>query len=234
MNFSDEIFVSEIDHPAIMLRSLLPLVFAFFLVDAAFSRKNAIYVPSHSEIDSIYIVLSSKNEKLPDADVFRSAMAGLQSIRDSHKIAPDIISIIDFTKPSTEKRFWVIDVKEGKVLHHTLVAHGKNSGDLFATRFSNILESKQSSLGLFVTGKTYTGSHGLSLKLHGVQPGINDRAEERSIVMHSADYVSDGFIKRTGRLGRSFGCPAIPVEDHKEIITRLANGSCLYIHHTSM
>lgn len=186
-----------------------------------------------SEIDSLYTVLESGYADLPERDVFRKAMESFQSLAQERNLSTGILSVIDFTKPSNEKRLWVIDVKSGKVLHHTLVAHGKNSGEVYATRFSNTIDSKQSSLGVFVTGSTYIGNNGLSLKPYGVQPGINDLAEKRSIVIHSAEYVSDQYIKRTGRLGRSFGCPAIPVKDHKKIINTLANGSCLYIHYAS-
>jgi len=180
-----------------------------------------------SKIDSIYMVLAARNASLPNQVIFDRAMQGMLSRSDQ----AHILSIIDFTMPSTEKRFWIIDLERGIVLHHTLVAHGKNSGELYASRFSNTPNSNQSSLGLYVTGQTYVGKNGLSLKLHGLEPGVNDRAEERAIVIHSAEYVSERFIKQNGRLGRSFGCPAIPVENHKEIINTLANGSCLYIHY---
>ncbi|HZY83179.1 MAG TPA: murein L,D-transpeptidase catalytic domain family protein [Cyclobacteriaceae bacterium] len=211
-------------------KHLFVSILLFPLVNAAIDPKSALDGHHNSEIDSIYSVLEHSHQILPDAEVFQSAM---QSIREKTSLSPEIVSIIDFRKPSTEKRFWVIDIKRGKVLHHTLVAHGKNSGDLYAKEFSNIVDSRQSSLGLFVTGETYIGKHGLSLKLHGLEPGVNDLAEDRAIVIHGADYVSEIFVKRTGRLGRSFGCPAIPFDNHKEIINTLANGACLYIHYTS-
>ena len=126
---------------------------------------------------------------------------------------------------------WVIDLKNKKLLFHTLTAHGKNSGDVFARNFSNTPNSNQSSLGFYVTGNTYHGKHGISLKLHGVESGINDKAEVRAIVMHGANYVSEAHIKQFGRLGRSFGCPAVPVELHKQIITEMANKTCLFIYY---
>lgn len=217
------------------LRILFLVVLPILFLNASFRPgKEALAIGRPvAGVDSIYSVLVARNAELPDPAVFQKAMSGLISARDKDITSTEIISIIDFTKPSTEKRFWVIDIKRGKVLHHTLVAHGKNSGELYAKQFSNVVDSRKSSLGLYRTGKTYMGKHGLSLKLHGLEPGVNDRAEQRAIVMHGADYVSESFVKRTGRLGRSFGCPAIPFEDHKTIINTLANGSCLYIHYES-
>ena len=104
-------------------------------------------------------------------------------------------------------------------------------GEEYAKYFSNIPQSNQSSLGFYITGGTYIGKHGISLKLHGAERGINDNAEKRAIVMHAADYVSEAFINRVGRLGRSQGCPAVPIEEHKEIIKALANQTCLFIYY---
>jgi len=186
--------------------------------------------PAPSKTDSIYMALDPLSGTLPSRAVFEHAMKGMEM----QKNQTGILSIIDFTIPSTEKRLWIIDLKNAKVLHHTLVAHGRNSGELYAKKFSNTPESNQSSLGFYRTGQTYIGKNGLSLKLYGLEPGVNDRAESRAIVIHSANYVSESFIKKYGRLGRSFGCPAIPVDNHKEIINTLAGGSCLYIHYSSI
>jgi hypothetical protein len=175
--------------------------------------------------------LQASAASLPSRDVFSSAMRGYLKMQEADRISSRTVSIIDFTLPSTQKRFWVIDLATGNILYHTLVAHGKNSGELYAERFSNKHDSYQSSLGFYVTGNTYIGKHGLSLKLHGMEPGINDRAEARSIVIHSANYVDEAYAKKTGRLGRSWGCPAIPVDNHKEIVTLLAGGTCLFIYY---
>jgi hypothetical protein len=118
-----------------------------------------------------------------------------------------------------------------KVLFHDLVAHGRNSGDNFAGKFSNTPNSNMSSLGFYVTGDTYTGKHGLSLYLNGMDPDFNDKARERSIVIHGADYVSQNFIRKYGRLGRSFGCPALSMESYKSIIDTICQGSCLFIYY---
>ncbi len=119
---------------------------------------------------------------------------------------------------------------QGKVLFHCLVSHGRNSGELMAENFSNIPGSNESSPGFYVTGETYIGKHGLSLALDGLETGINDKARARAIVIHGADYVSDDFIRTHGRLGRSQGCPAVPVELSEEIIKTIKGGSCLFIY----
>jgi hypothetical protein len=118
-----------------------------------------------------------------------------------------------------------------KIIIHSLVAHGKNSGLEYATQFSNQPQSYQSSLGFYKTGGTYQGKHGLSLYLDGLENDINSNARERLIVMHGADYVSEDFIKNYGRLGRSFGCPALPYEISGDVIESLKNGACLFIYH---
>lgn len=145
--------------------------------------------------------------------------------------ASSIISICDFTLSGNEKRLWVIDVKSKKVLVHSLVSHGRNTGEEFATRFSNRDGSYQSSLGFYLTDVTYQGSNGYSLKLNGLDAGLNDNAGRRAIVMHGASYCSDDFIRQHGRLGRSLGCPSVPLEQHREIIDMIKDGTLLYIYH---
>jgi hypothetical protein len=124
---------------------------------------------------------------------------------------------------------WVIDMEEGKLLHHGVVSHGRNSGDLIAEHFSNVSSSYMSSLGFYLTGETYEGKHGYSLRLDGLEHGFNDKARERAIVIHGADYAREQFIKQTGRLGRSLGCPALPQEIAKEVIDLIKNRSLLFI-----
>ncbi|RYG34159.1 MAG: murein L,D-transpeptidase catalytic domain family protein, partial [Chitinophagaceae bacterium] len=141
-----------------------------------------------------------------------------------------VLTIVDFSLPSNEKRLFVIDVEEEKVLFNTYVAHGRGSGEKMAQRFSNVPESFQSSLGFYSTSSTYQGKHGYSLRLSGLEPGFNNLAEERAIVIHSADYVSEGFIRTKGYLGRSWGCPALPEKLNKPIIDEIKNGSCLFIY----
>lgn len=169
----------------------------------------------------------------PSYRVFQKAVVGFFKLKASDRLENNLLTVIDFSLPSTQERMWVINMLEQKIIYRTLVAHGQQSGSLYATAFSNRPSSHQSSLGFYLTAKPYTGKHGTSLRLDGVETGINDKARERAIVMHSADYVSYDFIKKHGRLGRSYGCPAIPKEKHEEIISLLAEKSCLYIYHPS-
>jgi hypothetical protein len=140
----------------------------------------------------------------------------------------DLLTVIDYSLPSTEKRLWVLDLAHGEVLFHELVAHGTRSGDNYATRFSNVADSLQTSLGLFLTGDTYEGKNGYSLRLRGLAPGWNDRAEARSIVMHGAWYVSAEHVRQHGRLGRSWGCPALSQESAQPVIDTIRGGTFLY------
>ncbi len=141
-----------------------------------------------------------------------------------------VLSIVDFSHPSSKKRLYVIDLKNGKLLFNTYVAHGRGSGREMASDFSNAPESNKSSLGFFVTGDTYFGKHGLSLRLIGEEKGINDNANSRAIVMHSASYVTEDAIKTQGFIGRSQGCPALPEALSKPIIDKVKNGSCLFLY----
>lgn len=143
----------------------------------------------------------------------------------------DLLTLIDYSLPSTQPRLWVLDLKRGKVLFHELVAHGSGTGENYATRFSNVKDSRQTSLGLFLTGGTYQGGNGYSLKLKGLEEGVNDRAEERHIVMHGAWYVSPAQVRSQGRLGRSWGCPALSQEIAQTVIDTIKGGSFVYSYH---
>jgi hypothetical protein len=142
-----------------------------------------------------------------------------------------VLTVIDYSRPSNEPRLWVLDVTNRCLLHRELVAHGRGSGELYATRFSNEAGSKASSLGLFVTAEVYDGAHGRSLRLLGVEPGINDRAFERALVMHGADYVSLDFAAEQGRLGRSHGCPALPLTAATRVIDAIQGGTPLFAYY---
>jgi hypothetical protein len=161
-------------------------------------------------------------------EVFTLAMQGYNQIENIKK--KNLISIIDFSLASTEKRFYVIDLENKKLLYRCLVAHGKNTGENSAKNFSNEAKSLKSSLGFYLTAETYNGINGYSLKLDGLEKNINDNARAREIVIHGADYVSEDYIKRYGRLGRSWGCPALPPEILKEVVDKISNGSCLFIY----
>lgn len=160
-------------------------------------------------------------------NAFEQAMMGYQTLPIKNK---DIITVIDFTLPSSTKRMYVIDIKNKKLLYHTIVSHGRNSGEKYATAFSNKHGSYQSSLGFYVTENTYQGGNGYSLVLNGLERGINDQAKPRAVVIHGANYCSTSIIASTGRLGRSYGCPALPRELNKPIINTIKEGTMLYIY----
>ncbi|MEJ1240758.1 murein L,D-transpeptidase catalytic domain family protein [Chryseolinea sp. T2] len=169
-------------------------------------------------IQSLYRSINLEEYNL-SYKVFKYAMTGYFNLSQQGKLSDKkMISIIDFSKKSTLKRFYTIDLEALAVKFFTYVSHGKNTGEDEAKSFSNVVHSNQSSLGFYVTGETYVGSKGYSLKLDGMEKGYNDRIRERAVVIHNAEYVSEAWIKKYGRLGRSQGCPALPVELGKKII----------------
>ena len=218
------------------------LLIAFIGVFSLFSISISNSTPSGKKINSNQNIISDDDynkllidslyaeckltDKL-DYNVFRNAMDGYNSFEMANK---KLLSIIDYSKPSTEKRFFVIDIENHKLLYNTLVAHGKKSGYLNATKFSNKYGSHKSSLGFFRTGNSYYGKRGYSLKLEGLEKGINDNARLRGIVIHGANYVDERFANGNGVIGRSWGCPAVSKKLSKEIIKLLKGGSLLYIY----
>lgn len=186
-----------------------------------------------AKIENVYSMLNSNNFKLPELRTFSEALKGFYLLREKGIVQKDILTLIDFSLSSNTKRLWVIDLATNTILFHSLVAHGRNTGEEFASAFSNKNSSYQSSLGFYATGEIYQGKHGVSLRLDGLERGVNDNARQRAVVMHGADYVSDSFIQNHKRLGRSQGCPAIPVELTNDIIQVIKEKSCLYIYHPS-
>ena len=163
--------------------------------------------------------------------VFNSALQGLKKLDSTGVIKKDsIITIIDFSQPSDKKRLYVLDLVSKQILFNTLVAHGRNSGKLWPNSFSNSISSLKSSPGFYITGDTYMGDNGYSLRLDGLEKNINDNARARSIVMHGAPYVDPSSIQSLGFLGRSWGCPAIPESLHKAIINTIKDSTCLFIY----
>ncbi|MDR1755672.1 MAG: murein L,D-transpeptidase catalytic domain family protein [Culturomica sp.] len=158
---------------------------------------------------------------------FHQAMEGYRRIPGRKK---EVLTIIDYSKPSDRKRLFVLDLKKRELVYASYVAHGRNSGNRYATSFSNVNGSYKSSLGFYKTENTYRGKNGYSLVLDGLEKGINDHAKERAIVIHGADYADPAVLKSTGRLGRSLGCPALPREVNREIIDYIKEGSLLYIY----
>jgi hypothetical protein len=167
-----------------------------------------------------------------DAAVLQKAVTGYLNLKLANKLSANsnIITVIDFTKSSREKRMWIIDVLNKSLILNTWVAHGQGSGDDMASRFSNNNESHQSSLGFYLANEVYIGKHGRSLKLDGLDEGINSAARTRGIVIHAADYVCQNTINQIGRLGRSFGCPAVSPVVSDQVINTIKGGSMLYIN----
>ena len=187
------------------------------------------------------VAATPRRDRLVDA----AAAAGLrpqvlQLARRAHARAvaarvtdSSLLTVIDYSLPSRTRRLWVLDLRGERVLAHELVAHGRNSGNDLARRFSNRRGSLQSSLGLFLTGAVYRGKHGVSLRLRGLDPQLNDRAEERAIVIHGADYVNERTIAALGRLGRSQGCPALDRAAAGRVIDLIRGGTALFAYHPS-
>ena len=180
-------------------------------------------------INGVYTAAGLQESNL-DYNVFKKAFIGYLNLKTANLVsAKQLLSIVDFNKSSTTKRMWIIDLANQKLLFNTLVAHGQGSGGDTPDKFSNKPESHQSSLGLYVTSEIYQGKHGLSMKLDGMDKGFNNNAKERAIVIHGADYVSQEFVNSRGRLGRSHGCPALPVALTGKIIDNIKGKTTLFI-----
>jgi len=197
-----------------------------------FTLKN----PTKTELKSSKAVLEDNEKRLYENiglngklnyDIFKTALNGYNKIDERKK---ELLTIIDYSKPSTEKRFFVIDMDKKELLVYSHVSHGKNSGGNIATSFSNKVSSNKSSLGFFLTENTYVGGNGYSLVLNGLEKGINDKAKDRYIVIHGADYANPKVAKSQGRLGRSLGCPALPRDISKKAIDMIKNGSVLFVY----
>ena len=199
------------------------------------SNKNTVskQITLDQSIDSIYNQIEFSEGEMLSKKAFKKAYIGYlnlkgQGLLNDHK---NLLSIADFSLSANKKRFWVIDLATKTVLFHTLVAHGQGTGEEFAHQFSNKENSHESSIGFYITDNTYTGHNGYSLRLNGMDKGYNSNALERAIVMHGADYVSETFIKGNKRLGRSWGCPAVPSTLAKPIINAIKDSTCLYIYY---
>lgn len=204
---------------------ILWVLLSFFSVQ---SYSNKFLVPNNGIEDKVMHL----SEKLNiNNEAIRLAVTGYEKLKSLGRINNmRYLTIADFSKPSSEERLYVIDMLLEQVVIQTLVAHGRNSGTLFANSFSNKNASHQSSLGFYVTGNPYKGKHGTSLELNGVEEGINDQAKNRAIVIHGADYVSPNFIKQQGYIGRSQGCPAVPYNKVMDIIEAIQGASCMFIY----
>ena len=217
-----------------MLRFIVSVLFLFLPCTLFLGGKSSDSTPDFAEraassdveaYASLY--RSMQLEGVVNWKAFRQAVAGYYKIDNRKR---EVLTLIDFSRPSTVKRLFVFDMRERKVLFSSVVSHGKNSGDNYATSFSNECGSYKSSLGFYLTESTYQGKNGYSLILNGLEKGINDRARERAIVMHGAAYADPSVVSRGGRLGRSFGCPAVPQKLSRPIIDAIKGGSVMYIY----
>lgn len=217
-----------------MLRFIVSVLFLFLPCTLFLGGKSSDNTPDSAERTAAsdveaYASLyrSMQLEGVVNWKAFRQAVAGYYKIDNRKR---EVLTLIDFSRPSTAKRLFVFDMRERKVLFSSVVSHGKNSGDNYATSFSNECGSYKSSLGFYLTESTYQGKNGYSLILNGLEKGINDRARERAIVMHGAAYADPSVVSRGGRLGRSFGCPAVPQKLSRPIIDAIKGGSVMYIY----
>lgn len=219
------------------------LIFLFLLLAGADSRsddaadRHRVASDAFSErVCAEYLIEKNRSRaELPRLEVLECALTAMEEMR-AHGCVPEreVLTVIDFSLPSVEKRMWIFDLADGALVHHTYSAHGQKSGADYAESFSNTPESHQSSLGLYITGNTYHGKHGRSLYLNGLWEGVNHNAMRRYVVLHGADYVSEDFIRTHGRLGRSFGCPAVPADEADTVIDLIEGGTCLFIYHPDL
>lgn len=217
-----------------MLYSLIGIKVVSYAREFETEVENSLQGKTNRYIKFVYDKIKFNKVNKLSFDAFKYGFYGYLNMVESGKISPySLLTICDFTLSSNIKRMWVIDIKNKKVLFNTLVAHGMGTGEEFATAFSNTEDSHQSSLGFYTTGETYDGNNGYSLKLNGVDGMFNSNAYERAIVIHGAEYVSEDFAKANKRIGRSHGCPALPVDVAPKVIDKIKNGTCFFIYHST-
>lgn len=209
------------------------LLASVILLAVTFQAMGLVKAGELNASEMLYSELQTKNpENMPSEEVFAIAWKGHRALKEAAgAVKKDILTVIDFSLSSNEKRMWIIDLSTKQVLINDYVAHGRNSGNEKAGVFSNASGSNMSSIGFYITGDTYHGKHGLSLLLEGMDRDFNSNARSRAIVMHGADYVSADFIKKYGRLGRSLGCPSVSMDIHEEVINTIKDGSTLFIYY---
>ena len=250
--FTPAAFTNNLEKPRLVKKIFLPtsivcLLTIFFAFSSFKARSNkatistTTAVPAVSNSEANNLSVEAVSNKIYDSleldnyglsrEVMQMAYKGQQKLVEQGMLNnEDVLAVVDFSQPSNKKRLYIIDTRNYKILYNTYVAHGKNTGLTTAERFSNIPESLQSSLGFYVTKTTYFGKHGLSLRLEGLEKGFNDKAMERAIVMHGAEYIGSNRLG-SAYMGRSFGCPAVPQAESKAIINTVKDGTCLFIYH---
>ncbi len=193
-------------------------------------KKNTQSLTAQMYSDQVIKALTAQASDL-SPQVLKLALRAYQHAREQGLDKRQVLTIINYHQPSTDKRLWVIDLKDNKVLYNTFVAHGKGSGADYATHFSNRPGSLETSLGVFLTGKTFYGNDGYSMRLHGLEPGFNNNAYNRDVVMHGAWYVNQQFIDKYGRLGRSWGCPALSKKMDPKVINAIKGGTLVFAYY---
>lgn len=232
----------------------IPFLLALFLpmLAAAKKEKHHLYRSAHHhlhfsartartiekrlirlEAADLYYELDLRDSGLNEK-ALEYALLGYHHLLRRHALQKTtVLSVCDFSQPSSAKRMYILDLQNKRLLYRTYVAHGQRSGRVFANSFSNIPDSYKSSLGFYVTRNTYVGCNGLSLRIDGVEKGFNDRAHARGIVIHGANYVSERVLHKYGLMGTTFGCPAVPENMASQIIPVLKNGTCFFIYYPS-
>jgi hypothetical protein len=214
---------------------LIGVVCLIGVVPAAISgpaRAGAVRTAGKAVTARTLMTLSADDTSGISPSVLQLALRAVSCAVNSGAIeTPRTLTVIDYSLPSTDQRLWVFDVPSGRLLFKELVAHGRNTGENMATRFSNVMNSRQSSLGLFVTGDTYVGSNGYSLRMDGLEPRFNGNAMERAIVMHGAPYVDAALARQQGRIGRSWGCPALRDAIARDVIDTVRGGGVIFSYY---
>jgi len=201
-------------------------------LDAAPARVSVATPPVATPTPEGAIDLAAAEDEGVSPDVLQMALGAIHCATTSGNLAPPpTLTLIDYSRPSVEPRLWVFDLRTGRLLFKELVAHGRNTGENMATRFSDAMNSHQSSLGLFVAADTYVGSNGYSLRLDGLEPGFNGHARDRAIVMHGAEYVDAALSASQGRIGRSWGCPALREAVARDVIDTIRGGGVIFSYY---
>jgi len=211
------------------------LIYVLFLLIPAINNARVTDFDKEKTVNIDTYSLVSLADTGLTRNVFDLAIKGLKKLDTNGQLHnPNIVTIADYSQSSNKKRLYVIDLKNKKLLFNTYVAHGRNTGGEYANSFSNVEGSLKSSLGFYITEHPIMGSHtGYALMIAGIEKGINDNASKRAIIIHAADYATENFIKKYGRLGRSLGCPALPPDMNKPIIETIKDGTCLFIYNPS-
>lgn len=224
-----------------MFRRLLFLTTIFFLIFPTYAGKSLVPVKeynnakpkitSNSFTSYSSILYNKLNDNALSFEAFKFGLKGYLKLQNEHQLKNSkYLTIVDMSSSSNNERFFIINMNTQEIEHKSLVAHGRNSGLEYAEKFSNIKSSHQTSLGFYKTAETYIGKHGVSLRLDGLEYS-NNKARERAIVIHAADYATENFIARNGRLGRSYGCPSLPTDGYEKVIEKIKEGSCLFIYY---